>query len=385
MAIRRLKKPFMEVAGISSIALLATSILSALLLQSPRGDEIDVYLPVVHASTNVWPDFNLFEVAYGISPLWTWAVGGLAALGLSELLAGRLLAFLGWAGCIFLCRREDAPLDLRLAALLAHPVLVVYAARAHPLWPGMFFLLLATRGALYLPLRVALCWAAVTVQNFLLAAVGTLGLLTGKGHLERMRWAFIMSLAGLLGILFNWALYGGQYPAAFVASKYYEPYRNFSGFTIGYLPLTLGLGGWLALILARGRAHWSMSIAAGIGSALVLVSVAHAVPLGPIFNHAAIFGDWAISLVAIMVGLGFAGWMLLDRPRWQIVLGILLGAVSISTLPFYYERYAWFISAPILAVWATQKTIDEAPRAVLSAWLILSLGLSNLFLWKGSL
>ena len=331
-----------------------------------KGDEPGVYLPVILASIDAWPSLNLTTVSYGISPLWTWLVGLLGQI-FPPLVAGRLVSMMSWLGSVLLFVQARGGVKgvarceylwLECVALFFMPVSFVFTMRSHPFWLGVLLLLFAfhiLRKSLG-GFAIALA-AAVSAQTFLVFA-GMVGFARSIPEILRMKSSVLLAcMAVSVGIVGGWLLYGGRYPADFMASQYYAPYLTFDGFTEGYIPLQLGLFGWTSLLFIRAKFQ-----STGVSSSLRLLLVVAMfglfvpTPVGPIFTAFGKFGTLGIWTGKALIA---AGTYWIFRHGWQFAGVAVFSALALATLPFFYERYAWFV---INAMFIVRLSIDSDTR-----------------------
>lgn len=342
------------------------AMIATILWLPAKGDEPGVYLPVILASIEAWPSLNLSTVSYGISPLWTWLVGLLGQV-LPPLVAGRMLSMMSWLGALFLYSlvrssskdiNDCDGLALEVVILFAMPVSFVFAMRCHPLWLGMvvllsaFHLLKTSVGGF----AVALA-AAVSAQTFLVFA-GMVGIARSISELLKMkRVVLVACVAVVVGTVGGWLLYGGRYPADFKASQYYAPYLSFDGFTEGYIPLQLGLFGWTSVMFIRGKVQTTV-VPRSLALLLVLATFAlfAQTPVGPIFSA---FGKLGVPGIWAGKALIVAGTYWLFRHGWQFAAIAAISALALSALPYFYERYSWFV---IIAMFMVRLSTDSNTR-----------------------
>jgi hypothetical protein len=360
-----------------------------------KGDEPGVYLPVILASIEAWPSLNLATVSYGISPLWTWLTGLLGQV-FSPLVAGRLVSMMSWLGALFLYLRarrgtQDIKncdgLSLEVVILFAMPVSFVFAMRCHPFWLGVLLLLSAFQ---FLRISVggfaiALA-AAVSAQTFLVFA-GMVGFARSIAELLTMKAVVLLAcVAVAVGIVGGWLLYGGRYPTDFKASEYYAPYLSFDGFTEGYIPLQLGLFGWTSLIFIRAKVQTTIvPISLLFLLPVTMFALFSLEPVGPIFTA---FGKFGVPGIWAGKALIVAGTYWIFRHGWQFAGIAVISALALATLPFFYERYAWFV---IIAMFMVRLSTDSDTRLrTFPTWLawgggFIAVGTAWAFSFIGSL
>ena len=339
-----------------------------------KGDEPGVYLPVILASIKTWPNLNLTTVSYGISPVWTWLVGLLGQV-FPPLVAGRLLSMMSWLGAVYLFVRarggaqgttRSEGLWLEGVILLVMPVSFVFAMRCHPFWLGVLFLLTAFQFLRTSAGSFAIALAgAVSAQTFVVFA-GMVGFVRSFTELLRMKAAVVLACIAIpVGIIGGWFLYGGRYPADFKASQYYAPYLSFDGFTEAYIPLQLGLFGWTSLLFIRSQVD-ALVVSRSIRLLLVaaMLVLFTAAPIGPIFI---VFGKFGVSGVWVGKACVAIGAYWLFRHGWQFAGIAMMSALALATLPFFYERYAWFI---IITMFIVRLSTNSSTRLhALPSWL----------------
>ncbi|GAA5518226.1 hypothetical protein Lsed01_00648 [Demequina sediminis] len=348
--------------------LLAANALIAVALPG-RPDEVTWYLPVVEHSGAVWPALNTEVVGQGISPLYSWLVGGIVATGAPALLVGRLVS-LAAATCaaVLVGRRLGVVAVLPLAAYS----LALFSARVHPIWPAVLVLVLA-----FLTRRrwgqVVLVAIAVNLQPSLAPlALGLAIVVVAESTRRRLvDWAVWLGAFGLAagaGIVATWAVYGGQYTEEFLET--FPEARDFDGVTVAYAPLVALTAGVLLLVVLptlRMPRGWSNWLAVGAaGAAMAVVAVLAPMPVGPLGRVLGALGGLGSvaygAMVALATGLLVAGLLGLWREQgpagqvadpWRVialVATLVAGFTVLSQLPWLYERYATFVVAPAVAL-----------------------------------
>jgi branched-subunit amino acid transport protein len=360
-------------------------VIACLILQTPRGDEPLIYEAVIKASIKAFPSLNTTEVAYGVSPLWTWTTGLIGASGCSPVIAGRIVSLLGWLGCGLLLGGRRLVLASSLCWL--HPLLLVFAARCHPFWLGMACLLAAARVPNVL-LRHLLGAAAASIQPFLIPAVVAVGLLPrARSALVRLIAGATMGLVAVLGMLSNWVLYGGQYPAAFKQTGHLAAYLTFDGFNEVYFALVAAGAGLMLWLIDRPRPSVqslivSLSAVAAIALGTGFTGGISKGPVASIAHHCGTAGQlWVWTLAMAAGGMGLSRLQL--RRDWPLALCLMLAAIALSRLPFTYERYMWFSVVAIVAV-IPMPTVSTPSKPQL-ALLIAALTAAGIFCVQGSL
>lgn len=329
----------------------------------PKGDEILVYETVLRESIRAWPGANTWEVHYGISPLYLWAVGGLGTLiHLPPVTVGRLVSLAFYSLALVGCFRGGSLRYPGVGLILIHPFLLTYAVRANPYVPALGVLWAGIR---WLPRTTG--WLAFTsavssnLQNLLLPATGTLGLLLRTRLSQRIAGAAVLTAAALGGIVVNWLFYGGRFPAAFIASHWYEPYRHFSGFNIEYVALGFGCCGFLVAVVGNRPVALRLATPLALLGMVVALATIHAeLPAGPLASAAHRLGRYAVPVYTLGIGLGWAGLARAGTGALALIVGSLVAVLEICTLPWIFERYAWFAVIPVLIVWL--GTGDQQPR-----------------------
>lgn len=345
-----------------------------------RGDELKFYMKPLLRSQEVWPLLNTTVVHHGISPLFLWLAAGIGQLAGGAVVGGRLLsaaslaAVLGFAaGCRGALRQ---PL---MVALLLHPLIVVYGARAHPFVPAVA--MLATGLMLrrrHLAASLLLLAGAAHFQVFMAGFAPLWGWQEEHGPAERLRRAVWGCIAATAGIVLNWVLIGGMYPASFYESDLYI--NGFAGAgprdpTWAYfflLPAFCGALLWLVgtATLTRRR----LLVAGALGVLLAAALSATKLPTGPfgsLLKHAGRAGTavlWPALVVALTLGLAR-----LPRDRWLLAAACACGAAIMQPVPAYYDRFAWWMAAVGLMVWGTAPQRED-PLATGRVAVCLALG-----------
>lgn len=326
----------------------------------PRGDEINVYLPVAYQSTRQWPYINLIDVAYGVSPIYTWLLGAFGKLPVVPYIAGRLLSCLCWLLAIRLCFPKG---EIRFAELLLllNPYVLIFACRLHPYTLGLLILSIALLLECGIKTKTLFAFLASNVQNFCAVSAVSMGLYASGGMGQRTRQVFLLSLAAAIGILFNWGLYGGRYPRNFIESSEYAPYLKFDGVTEGYFVLVPAFAGLYLFLFGNRRGNIRRSAGLGLVTLALASACLPALPLGPFSTALSKLFPNPNVTYPILVALSSVGLLRANRDCISLGLSLFLVAVSLSTLPYFYERYAWFALVPVLMVWARTSLSNWQP------------------------
>jgi hypothetical protein len=345
------------------------------------GDERLQYTPSFRVSARAWPTLNTTDVSYGISATYLWVVGGLTRVIEEPILVGRLLSWASHAALLACCFARGRLTNGLMLLILLHPVTLLYAARAHPFIPGLALLYAATtlmaRHRLW---SFALTALATNVQAFLLPCTLLLpvsGWVKNGGGAPTpwiVRCVFF-GAAGLVGVVANWVLYGGQYPEGFVDSSTYLTFNTGSP-SLGYIvliPAFVGFWGWVG---GRGfgeRPSRRALIAAAIGAAAVavpLLTYGCAPALGPV---ASLMKKVHMEMLyGLLVGVAWAGWLWLPRDRSLLlpIVGTAAAGAAITGLPWFYERYAWFAANTIMLMLGRTYPTKACDGARVKFWLV---------------
>jgi hypothetical protein len=97
-----------------------------------------------------------------------------------------------------------------------------------------------------------------------------------------------------------------------------------------------------------------------------------------------IIGSGAHAIVALILGVGVAALVMYCHRETGLLIFLFTAALSIVTLPWIYERYAWFVLLPILLVWYSQAAVLTSRWGTLFC-IAVCLPLYALYTYFGSL
>jgi hypothetical protein len=321
-------------------------------------------------------------VQYGISPIYLWLSGGVGhLLHLPPHLAGRLISVSGWIASAFVCfSRRRLVRPVALLALL-NPIVLVYAMRAHPytlalavLWVGWLSSGVRARS------RIIVAFIATNLHNFMLPVIGMGALImflrgdetqsrggNASAWVRRLALPTMIGLAGVLGVVASWILYGGMFPKSFQSNPFYQTYRTMRAFAPGYVPLVAGFAGLLLLVFGEGRIRWRVAGAWGAAGMIVAAfTLTGQPPIGPLFNTVGSVAHAALAPLGLVIGALSMGLGRRQEGSLETIAALGVLAVELFTIPYLYERYVWFGVVPIVMLWSTLQA-PSRPRAI-HAW-----------------
>ncbi|AQG78112.1 hypothetical protein AWR27_01335 [Spirosoma montaniterrae] len=342
-----------------ALVILATclSLYLALTCQ-PKGDEGGLYLPAFEQAFDKWPAIDMSPY-WPISSVYLWIIALLQALtgdsfGTQFIRIGRIVSLLCWMAVVVDLLRTGRYQGF---IVLFNPYVLIYAIRAHPFVPSilLFYLFwnLSRRnkvaGLFFLPFAV----------NFQVFMAGVVGLFMPPWplHPTPVMRAFGLGLLVIVGVGLTFLTWGGIYPINFTKHHFYNHYQKTGSPTFAYVISVLLLAGMVFWVVGersvaqiRHHAGYSLAVVGGVllGSLFLffttdIIGIAREVSVG-VMGRAHPYG-WVGAY-----GLLGLGWLRLHRDHYMVFFGLLVSALTLVSLHYFYERLSVFaFVAPCLA------------------------------------
>jgi hypothetical protein len=333
---------------------------------APRGDEGDPYLKAFNQAYINWPRLDT-SPAWSLSSPYLWLVAGFHTLlqsicNLDIITSGRILSLTSWSALALVFLREEKVIRWKASIVLFNPYLLIYATRAHPLAPALLMIYFFWKGVQ----NKSRLWGvfiliAVTFQVFTGGVAAMLLPDSVKNiNYKSLSRAILGGLFALGGVFFTWLTWGGgMYPEAFENHQFFEIHHKNGTLSFGYISLAYMITGGIMWIIGdkklselfTDRNQTSLIVILLSLSALVLyygkqtTGVVDTLLAGLFPLKIAKFAH-----VFVFTVLGM-GWLRISRDWVLLTFGVLGSAILMATLPYLYERIAFFgVLSPIL-IW----------------------------------
>ncbi len=342
----------------------------------PKADEGYLYLPAFEQAYAKWPYVDMSPY-WPVSSFYLWLIASLQAVtgtvfGPQFISIGRIVSLLCWLAVVVDLLRTGREKGL---IVLFNPYVLVYANRAHPFVPSilLFYLFwLATQRNR----RVGLLWLPLAV-NFQVYMAGVVGLFTPTWPLRSAEFwrAFGLGLLVVAGVGLTFLTWSGIYPENFTKHHFYLHYQKQGTPTFQYIASVLllaGLNFWVVgeRSVAQMRQHGAYSlavIAAVVAGSLWLFWAGDIVSVVREVSVLALKTNYQMGWVGIYALAGL-GWLRLHRNHYMVFFGLLVSALTLVSLHYFYERLSIFaFVAPCLA-WCWLEQTNSRRQA----WLRLT-------------